>query len=1502
MTIQLAKRLGLQILPNGQLAALAVPHMRAQSMGEVDFLAIEQSTGEAVLRMRSLVVPKLCVDFYGGTTFHLDNDIVANIKTNKITLHGGRFQINLGTRDGPPAMPPPFQSTKDQPPVTASSLEAAKQQSPSPPSLPCPSPSCETILMKPPKSLIPSATYSIPLNAAAQASAVLIFPPSPRLPDTGAPEWIPQVCPVVQNAAIYTNTTSSPLSHEKNTHFKAVPLAALEAPPPSLPLPSSLSSLSYPQVPSDLISQIKINRDLLSDDQLGKLTQIHTANWKTFDDDMSEGFQDKDGPFYATFSFKQENKAPPYRLWCPQFSRTALDLLQAKCDQMESQTILNDPIDESTDIRHVSPCMISQKARAKHKPLDKCSLDEVRFIACYNVLNESIQPIPNRSKAYNDILKFLARFKYFIFADLANSYFQIKIHKKFWKYLAVLTPHRGLKILTRLGQGLLNSEVWLDQVMCRVLGDEMTEGFCVAARDDLCVGGDTVDECIERWGRVLSKLNQHNLKLAPHKVRILLQDTEVYGHRIIDGKVRPSNHVVNSLASTTTSELKTVKQVNSWKGLYKVLIRHLPHLASYMAPFDAACAGKSSAAAFDWSRPGIVAAFNAATSHLDKVRETFLPRPHEQLYLLPDTATSTLCTGWVLYTERKGGGNVSLLPVQYASAKLHPYMATWCPCELEGVGSVLAIDQVRHWINESKKPTLVLVDNKPVSDAANLMRIGRHSTNARLQTLLTSVNRSPVIYRHNSAKAGLHAVPDALSRLPTTTCNSKDCQVERFLRELPDQVQCMSLTLKDIAIGSINPATLAASAPQLEDILNQGGPLPLGSRQAWLDLQSECHECQRFLELKRQGQLPGKKDKDRVVLNKLLKKCEVNNGLIVSKTFDSILMKEVSRIYVPSAFLASIITVMHVRLFCPLPSQLQRLFERYFVAFGVKSVCDSLAMECSFCLSRKKFPKELDQYAPSPKPEHPGSHMMVDILRRASQILVINCDRFSNMTTATIADSESREDLLKAILAVVTPIRHSARVEVRTDRASSLQSLGNRPDNQLADNGITVVLGDKGNPNSNCSVDKIIQELEGELRSIDPECKKLSAGQLCLAVTNLNNRVRHHGLSASQVHFARDHHTGQNLALKDANIKQAKEKETARTNPLSARSKAPGGDLHVEQQVGQGDIVYLRSEGDKHTARNPLLVKKVKEGTKVTVNPILHSTPNCRPAPNISSRELEIEERYLYVPPHRRRRVPVNSADDPWWRTKDPVQATSPSKTSGWQPNRPPGEGDDDVGFHVQEELWEDDVNLQGEVEEQLENEVAIANDVDQEPGADQDANQAVDVGGDQQDEVEENDRGGAMNEEAGDLEVGGDAGDLPPEAHEYPPWPPAPRRRLLGISGRPMKKKSEAKVQAMDIPGRLVKIGESIKFRIPEDRGGERRRGVMSAIVVNMSRAQQEAFPDYYNLRTQDAITMSARLQPDNFWVWRSEKWYPGDHPQLPEPDGIDIPSPPRDGEDQAQ
>ena len=415
--------------------------------------------------------------------------------------------------------------------------------------------------------------------------------------------------------------------------------------------------------------------------------------------------------------------------------------------------------------------------------------------------------------------------------------------------------------MTRLSQGLLNSDVHLDQVLGRVLGDEKTAGFCCVARDDIIAGGNTIDECISNWETILAKLDAHNLKISPSKTRILLQDSEIYGHRVVNGTIRPSDHIVSTLASTTVKDLVTVKQVNSWKGLYKTLIRHLPKLAAFMVPFDEAVKGLLSSSPFDWSLPGIVAAFNAATSHLDQVQATALPKPDEQLALLPDTSTSNLCAGWALYTQRATkekqlphtssmppDDGFSWLPVQYMSGKLAPYMEGWSPCEQEGAGSVMAIDQARHWINESRHPTWVLPDNKPVVDASNLMRLGRHSTNPRLQQLLASVNRSNVVFRHNSAKAGHHLIPDALSRTTHSKCTSKDCQIERFLVDLPQEVQLMPLTLASLVLASSDPTILASTAPDMSKLLGPGsGPIPLGSRQTWIDLQSQCKLCTRFI-------------------------------------------------------------------------------------------------------------------------------------------------------------------------------------------------------------------------------------------------------------------------------------------------------------------------------------------------------------------------------------------------------------------------------------------------------------------------------------------------------------------------------------------------------------------------------------------------------------------------------------------------------------------------------
>ena len=201
--------------------------------------------------------------------------------------------------------------------------------------------------------------------------------------------------------------------------------------------------------------------------------------------------------------------------------------------------------------------------------------------------------------------------------------------------------------------------------------------------------------------------------------------------------------------------------------------------------------------------------------------------------------------------------------------------------------------------------------------------------------------------------------------------------------------------------------------------------------------------------------------------------------------------------------LPSILTIMHNRLSHPLASQLFKMFQKYFVAFNLQKECSRLNDSCSFCLSLAKFPKELEQFNPQLVPLHPGSHMNTDIMRRAGQYIMVNCDLFSGYTTACIISSEQKEDMVQGILHLVTPMRHCSRVLVRTDKAPALKSLAETPDQELVKNGIRLELGEDLNKNSNCSIDKKIQELEAELRRLCPKETKITTGTLCQAVINL---------------------------------------------------------------------------------------------------------------------------------------------------------------------------------------------------------------------------------------------------------------------------------------------------------------------------------------------------------------------------------------------------------------
>ena len=212
MRLDVAKRLKLDILPNGQLALLADKVSQMKSLGEVNILVTENETGKVVLRLRALIVENLGVECYGGQTFHLDNGIVDDVSMKTISFHHGKHTIHQGHKYGQlVAHPPPYLT------VESEVLEmAAIETKPNPPQeQPIDPAGTKTIAIKDSKTLLPAGLYAIEVENPPSNDHILVIPEPPKLVSEQSfhdlPAWPPQICSIL---IIFSITTKMSISEQ----------------------------------------------------------------------------------------------------------------------------------------------------------------------------------------------------------------------------------------------------------------------------------------------------------------------------------------------------------------------------------------------------------------------------------------------------------------------------------------------------------------------------------------------------------------------------------------------------------------------------------------------------------------------------------------------------------------------------------------------------------------------------------------------------------------------------------------------------------------------------------------------------------------------------------------------------------------------------------------------------------------------------------------------------------------------------------------------------------------------------------------------------------------------------------------------------------------------------------------------------------------------------------------------------------------------------------------
>ena len=235
-------------------------------------------------------------------------------------------------------------------------------------------------------------------------------------------------------------------------------------------------------------------------------------------------------------------------------------------------------------------------------------------------------------------------------------------------------------------------------------------------------------------------------------------------------------------------------------------------------------------------------------------------------------------------------------------------------------------------------------------------------------------------------------------------------------------------------------------------------------------------------------------------------------------------------------------------------------------------------------------------------------------------------DHFSSFTNAKFIKSENNKDLKQGIIDLTVPLKISTNITVKVDNATGFKPLLKNKDPDLAKLNISVVNTDPFNKNENSIVDRGCQELEHEIKTLEPDGRQISLTTLLQAVDIVNKKIRRNGkLSAYDIHFNRNINTGESL---DLDYKEIKEQQRKMRDYHNKRHNDKIQHTSESPCAEPGDIVVTREKNDKHKAREIFLVTD-NDTEYTTVQKILH--PQSNPTTNLRSKQYKTQSKRIEV-------------------------------------------------------------------------------------------------------------------------------------------------------------------------------------------------------------------------------------------------------------------------------
>ena len=927
----------------------------------------------------------------------------------------------------------------------------------------------------------------------------------------------------------------------------------------------------------DNTDKIEVNKEDINAEILRYVHDIHQTYKDVFNDDLSIGYNHRYGKHIAKLNWASPSRPSASKIQHINYDHETKGLLQEVCDDLTNKGVLGIPQDNDVIIQYCSPSFLVRKQKAKNKSKTDLTKSDVRLVVNFTKINDYLKNLPTSVVKPKDIFSQLGKWNYIVAMDLHSGFFQNHMSCDDAQWLGITTPFGGLRYLKRSGQGLIGQSEELDEMLFRVLGHEMKEGKVARIADDIYIGGRDPKETANNYNQVLKKLQVANIKISASKTKVFLKSIDVLGWVWKQGGyLSPSPHRVNALKNTKQQDIINVKDMRSWLGLYKTLLPASPNLTLILNPFDLEVADKESKEPIQWNRD-LIQQFKLATDAVDDLQTLYLPHPEDQLLIEVDAAKVPPGIGHTVYAIKEG----KKLPVAFHSVKLDNNHAKWMACELEALAFSTAISSEYDKLKECKKPVIISPDSKPVADSIKMIQKGQYSSSPRMQSIINNVNRIPIIVQLASGKSKQNISSDFQSRNPSS-CTTQHCSVCNFVNETSDSV------LIPTAINSADPEII------------------MDNKKAWNTIQDQQKACREAKYLLKSGKIPNKQSgKIFSEIRRLvaIAKVDKDNLLVVPSKPNKYSSKQQDLTVIPQTHLPALLWQIHNNLQHPTKAQLKANFDKLFYSVGLMAALEKLYEDCFYCASQKKIPNIVSHHTMT-EAAAPGIMFHADVIKRQAQCIFTIRDHFSSLSAAKIIRNESHQELRKALIDTIVPLKLTGECTVKVDNATGFLPLIERKDPELSKLKIVVTPTDVFNKNGNAVIDKGCFELEQELKRIEPDGRAISNTTLQSAIIMLNSRLRRKGqISALEIHFNRDMNTGQNLNLDYAELRKqqidTREKQNIKHNQ---KVKPDSNDTKLPEA---GDIVVIKQKPDKHKANDVFLVSDRQE-KNIQLQRIIH--------------------------------------------------------------------------------------------------------------------------------------------------------------------------------------------------------------------------------------------------------------------------------------------------------